>query len=109
MNPFTEKAIRVIQSIPAGYVMTYGQVAAGAGNRRGARQVVRVLHSMSAKHNLPWHRIINAKGGISTPADAEEKGNRQRQLLESEGIHFLPNGTIDLTVYRWVGFDGEEE
>ncbi|WOV84175.1 MGMT family protein [Sporosarcina jeotgali] len=109
MNPFTEKAIKAIQSIPPGYVMTYGQVAAAAGNRRGARQVVRVLHSMSGKHNLPWHRIINAKGGISAPADAKEKGNRQRQLLEAEGIRFLPNDTIDLSTYRWLGFDGEEE
>ncbi|MGG0643941.1 MGMT family protein [Sporosarcina gallistercoris] len=109
MNPFTGKAIQAIQSIPPGYVMTYGQVAAAAGNRRAARQVVRVLHSMSASHHLPWHRIINAKGGISTPVDAEEKGNRQRQLLEAEGVSFLPDGTIDLTVYRWLGFNGEEE
>ncbi|REB07983.1 DNA methyltransferase [Sporosarcina sp. BI001-red] len=109
MNPFTEKVIHAIQSIPPGYVMTYGQVAAAAGNRRGARQVVRVLHSMSASHHLPWHRIINAKGGISTPADAEEKGSRQRQLLEAEGVSFLPNGKIDLNVYRWLGFNGDEE
>lgn len=109
MNPFTVKAIQAIQSIPPGYVMTYGQVAAAAGNRRAARQVVRVLHSLSTSHHLPWHRIINAKGGISTPVDAEEKGNRQRQLLEAEGVAFLPDGTIDLNVYRWLGFDGEEE
>ncbi|WP_432353475.1 MGMT family protein [Sporosarcina sp. A2] len=109
MNPFTEKVVLAIQSIPPGYVMTYGQVAAAAGNRRGARQVVRVLHSMSVTHNLPWHRIINAKGGISTPVDAEEKGNRQRQLLESEGVQLSPNGTIDLAIYRWLGFEGDEE
>lgn len=109
MNPFTEKTIHMIQSIPAGYVMTYGQVAAAAGNRRAARQVVRVLHSMSASHNLPWHRIINAKGGISTPAADQAKGNRQRQLLASEGIHFLPDGTIDLEIYRWTDYDAHEE
>ena len=61
MNPFTERVIQIIQSIPAGRVMTYGQVAAAAGNRRGARQVARILHTMSQKHALPWHRIINAK------------------------------------------------
>ena len=101
MNPFTEKTIQIIQSIPSGYVMTYGQVAAAAGNRRGARQVVRVLHSMSAKHHLPWYRIINAKGSISTPVGADSKGTRQRELLESEGVHFRPNDTVDLTHYRW--------
>ena len=82
MNLFTERAIRIIQGIPAGHVMTYGQVAAAAGSPRGARQVVRVLHSMSKKYELPWHRIINAQGEISfTDGD-------QRELLEMEGIIF---------------------
>lgn len=109
MNPFTEKTIQMIQSIPEGYVMTYGQVAAAAGNRRAARQVVRVLHSMSASNLLPWHRIINAKGGISTPVDNQAKGNRQQQLLEAEGVQFLPDGTIDLEIYRWTDYDVHEE
>ena len=101
MNSFTERVIRIIQEIPTGHVMTYGQVATAAGNRRGARQVVRILHSMSAKHRLPWHRIINAKGEISfTTGD-------QRELLEAEGIQFN-NGKVDLTVYRWFPPDADE-
>ena len=47
MNPFTKRTIDIIQSIPEGQIMTYGQIASLAGNSRGARQVVRVLHSMS--------------------------------------------------------------
>ncbi|WJY26948.1 MGMT family protein [Sporosarcina trichiuri] len=109
MNPFTEKAVRTIQSIPEGHVMTYGQVAAAAGNRRGARQVVRILHSMSVSHRLPWHRIINAKGGISAPADAEEKGIRQKRLLLSEGVVFREDGTVDLERYRWFPPDASME
>ena len=102
MNLFTERAIRIIQGIPAGHVMTYGQVAAAAGSPRGARQVVRVLHSMSKKYGLPWHRIINVQGEISlTDGD-------QRELLEMEGIIFKENGKIDLTVYRWFPLDVEE-
>jgi methylated-DNA-protein-cysteine methyltransferase-like protein len=101
MVPFTERVVRIIGGIPAGRVMTYGQVAAAAGNPRGARQVVRVLHSMSAKYDLPWHRIINAQGGISTPSDREEKGGLQRELLEAEGVEFMANGKIDLARYRW--------
>lgn len=101
LNVFTERVICIIQGIPAGHVMTYGQVASAAGNPRGARQVVRILHSMSAKHRLPWHRIINAKGEISlTTGD-------QRELLEAEGIRF-ENGKVDLTVYRWFPLDAEE-
>ena len=52
MNPFTERVIQIIKSIPAGKVMTYGQIAKEAGSPRGARQVVRILHTMSAKHKL---------------------------------------------------------
>ena len=101
MVPFTERTVKIISEIPAGRVMTYGQVASAAGNPRGARQVARILHSMSAKHRLPWHRIINAQGGISTPSDREEKGGLQRELLETEGVVFMDNGKVDLSVYRW--------
>lgn len=101
LNVFTERVIRIIQGIPAGHVMTYGQVAAEAGNPRGARQVVRILHSMSAKHGLPWHRIINAKGEISFTT------GEQREFLEAEGIQFK-NGKVDLMTYRWFPPDAEE-
>ncbi|MFD1205103.1 MGMT family protein [Sporosarcina contaminans] len=101
MLPFTEKAVQIIKNIPAGYVMTYGQVAKAAGSPRGARQVVRILHSMSEKHHLPWHRIINAQGGISTPNDRDEKGHLQRDLLEAEGVEFGLDGKVDLSKYRW--------
>ncbi|WP_342513633.1 MGMT family protein [Sporosarcina sp. FSL K6-1522] len=103
MNPFTERVIQIIQGIPIGHVMTYGQVAAAAGSPRGARQVVRILHSMSEKHQLPWHRIINAKGEISFT------GGDQRELLEMEGVQFSPTGKVDLTVYRWFPQDVEED
>lgn len=107
MNEFTERVIHIIQSIPAGKVMTYGQVAAAAGNPRGARQVARILHSMSKKHELPWHRIINAQGGISTPENADNKGIHQREMLEIEGVEFGLNDKVDLSIYRW--FPDEEE
>ena len=64
MTSFTENVIKVIQSIPSGNVMTYGQIASAAGSPRAARQVVRILHSMSEKYHLPWHRVINSKGEI---------------------------------------------
>lgn len=95
MNLFTERVIQIITEIPSGYVMSYGQVAAAAGSPRGARQVVRVLHSMSEKYELPWHRIINAQGEISFT------GGNQRELLEAEGIIFKANGKVDFTKYRW--------
>lgn len=109
MNLFTERVIKIIRGIPSGHVMSYGQVAAAAGNPRGARQVSRLLHSMSRKYELPWHRIINAQGGISTPESAQKNGFTQRELLEAEGISFKKSGKIEFATYRWFPLDAEED
>jgi methylated-DNA-protein-cysteine methyltransferase-like protein len=101
MNQFTEDIIEIIKSIPKGKVMTYGQIAEWAGNPRGARQISRILHSMSRKYNLPWHRVINSKGEISLPPD--NGGLIQRQMLKDEGIVFKESGIIDLKIYRFTG------
>lgn len=100
MLPFTRKVIRIIKAIPPGKVLTYGRIAALAGKSNGARQVSRFLHSMSQKHDLPWHRVINASGRISLkPSNGYEL---QKALLESEGVQFSLQSTIDLSIYLWV-------
>ncbi|MBB6671236.1 MGMT family protein [Cohnella nanjingensis] len=100
MQPFTRRVIEVIQGIPEGCVMTYGQVAASAGSPRGARQVVRILHTMSAKHGLPWHRVINAQGEIAIP---DGEGRYMQQLyLEQEGVEVDVRGRVSLERYRYV-------
>lgn len=100
MQPFTERVIDVILNIPEGRVMTYGQVGACAGSPRAARQVVRILHTLSKKHRLPWHRVINSKGQIALKE--EEDYNEQLWALESEGVQVGLNGIIDLEKYQWV-------
>ena len=92
---FTERVVEVIRSIPEGKVMTYGGVARTAGNPGGARQVVRVLHSCSGKYDLPWHRVVNARG---MTAFREQNG-----LLEKEGVGFKGENTVDLKAYLWKG------
>jgi methylated-DNA-protein-cysteine methyltransferase-like protein len=98
MESFTERAIETIKNVPNGKVMTYGQVAAHAGSPRGARQIARILHSMSEKHKLPWHRIVNAQGKIVL--NDEESRYTQRALLVEEGVEVNENGLIDLKLYR---------
>ncbi|WP_394698409.1 MGMT family protein [uncultured Desulfobacter sp.] len=99
MNPFTRQIVDVIKAIPKGRVTSYGRVAALAGNPLGARQVSRILHTMSQKHNLPWHRVINASGKISLPRG---KGYElQKALLESEEVFVSSQGHIDLETYLW--------
>jgi methylated-DNA-protein-cysteine methyltransferase related protein len=99
MQPFTKRVVTIIQNIPEGRVMTYGQIASVAGSPRAARQVVRVLHSMSKKHQLPWHRVVNSKGEIALKVDASY--HEQLLSLESEGIEVGLNGVIDLTEYQY--------
>ncbi|WP_435924296.1 MGMT family protein [Paenibacillus sp. DYY-L-2] len=99
MQPFTAKVIEVISAIPEGKVMTYGQVAGAAGSPRAARQVVRILHSMSQKYRLPWHRVINAQGEIAVRDD--EAFFVQKLALEAEGVTVSENGRINLAEFRY--------
>ncbi|MGX8177048.1 MULTISPECIES: MGMT family protein [Exiguobacterium] len=94
MNPFTLKVVQIIRSIPPGRVMTYGQVARLAGNPRAARQVARILHSLSRTEQLPWHRVLNAKGEISL------EGEEQQLALEAEGVVFDRAGKLSLSRYQ---------
>jgi methylated-DNA-protein-cysteine methyltransferase-like protein len=96
MTDFTEKVISIIKNIPEGHVMTFGQVASMAGSPRAARQVVRILHSLSRKHQLPWHRVINAKGEIGLKDIGEQKF-----LLEAEGVEVSQTGSISLEKYQY--------
>ncbi|WP_010283480.1 MGMT family protein [Bacillus timonensis] len=98
MQTFTENVIQIIKQIPPGKVMTYGQIARLAGSPRGARQVVRVLHSMSKKYNLPWYRVINSKGEIAILD--EETHAAQVIFLENEGVE-VKNHSIDLKNYQF--------
>jgi len=98
VQPFTKEVIRIIQNIPSGKVMTYGQVARLAGNPRGARQVARILHSLSKKYQLPWHRVINARGEIVI--SDHELFTEQKRNLELEGVEVSPEGKVNLHIYQ---------
>ncbi|OPH58941.1 DNA methyltransferase [Paenibacillus ferrarius] len=98
MTPFTQRVIQIIKAIPEGKVMTYGQIARLAGSPRGARQVVRILHAMSTKHRLPWHRVINAQGEIAIQDD--EGSHMQSFLLQAEGVAIKDQRYISLEQYR---------
>ncbi|GGH34271.1 MGMT family protein [Paenibacillus segetis] len=99
MQPFTAKVIEVIAAIPEGKVMTYGGVAREAGSPRAARQVVRILHSMSSKYALPWHRVLNKAGEIAISDD--ESRFMQRMFLEAEGVEVMEGGRINLDTYQF--------
>ena len=84
----------VVEGIPEGCVVNYGEVARLAGLPGRARLVGRALARAPKKRELPWHRVVNAQGKISFAADSP-RGRRQRKLLEAEGVEF-ENEAIDL-------------
>lgn len=91
---------RVVRRIPAGLVATYGQIAALAGMPGAARQVGWALHALDPDDDVPWQRVINARGEISARGEREVEG-LQRALLEAEGVEFDRRGRVDLARYGW--------
>ena len=90
----------VVRRIPRGRVATYGQVASLAGLAGHARQVGYALHALPDGTVVPWHRVVNAAGRISTRATP---GGElvQQLLLEKEGVRPDARGHIPLDRLRW--------
>jgi methylated-DNA-protein-cysteine methyltransferase-like protein len=96
---YRERVFRIVRKIPRGRVMTYGQLAEILGDGYTPRTVGFVMHGSDDK--TPWHRVINAQGGCSTgrvvlPFD------KQRRMLEAEGVSFNERGRCDLQTYLWI-------
>lgn len=92
-----------IRRIPKGWVATYGQIAAMAGLPRRARLVGRVLQRLDPATDIPWHRIVNAKGEISYSPYRNGSDTLQRHLLEAEGVEFKGRNRFELERFRWLG------
>ena len=90
----------IVKRIPRGRVATYGQVATLAGLDGHARQVGYALHDLPARNDIPWHRVINARGQIS-PRSTGDSHELQRMLLQAEGVAFDLTGRVALKTYRW--------
>ncbi|MBF2052379.1 MAG: MGMT family protein [Candidatus Sericytochromatia bacterium] len=100
-SSFRERVLVLVSQIPAGQVATYGQIAALAGSPRAARQVGGVLSALPPDTAVPWQRVINRQGSLSTWRKG--CGELQQALLEAEGIVFNASGACDLSRYGWAG------
>lgn len=92
---------QVIQGIPRGHVLTYGEVARLAGPGGSARRVSMAMRYAPKDVKLPWHRVINAQGKISFPPDHPHY-LQQKKRLEDEGVRFK-NDLIDLERFGYQG------
>jgi methylated-DNA-protein-cysteine methyltransferase-like protein len=96
---YNERVFEIVRRIPAGRVMTYGQLAEILGEGYTARTVGFVMNK--SDESVPWHRVINAQGACSTGRVLLPL-NKQQRLLEAEGIEFNPRDRCDLGRYRWT-------
>jgi methylated-DNA-protein-cysteine methyltransferase-like protein len=95
-----ERIYDVVRRIPKGRVATYGQIASLSGIAGDARLVGYALSALPEGHDVPWHRVINATGGISRRSSTEYV-KIQRAMLEAEGVEFDARGNTSLARYQW--------
>jgi len=88
-----------VRGIPPGRVATYGQISRLLGERLSACAVGWALHA--CPEDVPWQRIVNAAGRCSTEGLPGIPPGLQKALLNSEGVTFRPDGSIDLAVFGW--------
>ncbi len=104
---FNRHVWSIVRQIPAGRVASYGQIARLIPVPEGVDQETysafgaRWVGSAMARcpDDVPWQRVINAKGEISPRPGAEH----QRRLLEAEGVVFDARGRVDLGRFGWQG------
>lgn len=99
---FKQTAVQIIKKIPYGCVTTYGTIATLAGWPRGAKVVGGILHNFAHDLDLPWQRVINRNGFISTNCP-EHMRVLQKALLLEEGIEVSEDFMVDLEKYGWFG------
>lgn len=95
-----KKIYKMVEQIPLGKVATYGQIARLVGLPRHARMVGYALHALPDDNEVPWQRVVNAKGEVS-PRATPQYEDLQRHLLECEGVVFSDSGRISLKTYQW--------
>jgi methylated-DNA-protein-cysteine methyltransferase-like protein len=93
----TRRIVEAIRAVKPGAVSSYGGIARQAGLVNGARQVVRVLHTLAEKEQLPWHRIVRKDGSIALPS--YRGGELQAALLRAEGVAVSKAGKISMAKY----------
>ena len=100
MSGLYKQIYSIVKQVPAGFVTTYGDVAAQTGNQRRSR-IVGTAMAACNDNTVPCHRVIRKDGSIDGTFGL---GGREYKkfLLENENITFLPDGRVDLSKHLWV-------
>jgi methylated-DNA-protein-cysteine methyltransferase related protein len=101
MTPFRAAVLAIVARVPVGRVTSYGAVAAMAGQPRAARGVGWILNRLPPDTELPWWRVVNRDGGLSTYKLPGGAGPLQRALLEGEGVVLDGDGRVEDPRFWW--------
>ncbi len=94
---FNDKVYALVAQIPAGKVMTYGQIAAACGAAWAAWEVGQIAHT--GPSDLPWQRVVNKQGGLASGYPGGKGGHKQ--VLEAEGFEVSEDYLVDVGKYLW--------
>lgn len=100
---FFQEIYQLVAEIPAGQVVSYGQLAMMLGRPRGARMVGWAMHQ--APPGLPCHRVVKQDGQLAP----EHVFPEQRWRLAAEGVSFTADGRVQMDRYLWTGADDASE
>ena len=102
MDAFFKQVYSLVEQIPYGKVVSYGQIARILGRPHAAREVGWAMRC--CPEGLPWQRVVMADGSIAGGVFADMR----RAILETESVTFLPDGRVDMTLCRWFGNNTDE-
>lgn len=108
VTTFSEAVYDLVRGVPHGRITSYGRVAAMLGKPRAARGVGYALSHLPADTDVPWWRVVNRLGGIST-SRVTGAAMAQRDLLEREGVEFDERGRASWGRFEWAAGDFEWE
>lgn len=91
-----------VRKIPCGKVATYGQIAMLAGNPRWSRVVGYALHANPDPDGIPCYRVVDRMGRLSE-AFVFGGVNKQKELLQADGVEVSEDNRVDLEKYLWNG------
>ena len=103
MKNLFKKVYEIVKTVPAGKVVTYGQIAKLLGTS-DSRKIGFALHANKSS-SVPCHRVVNKEGGLAQNFAFNGLDEQQRRLLD-EGVLFKDETHVDLSKSRYY-FPGE--
>lgn len=96
-DEFRNRVYQIVDSVPHGRVITYGDIALLCGRPYASRQVGGIAHF--GPTDLPWHRVVNRHGGLASGYEGGKQGHQV--ALEAEGVAIVNYNVVNFDSLRW--------